>query len=79
VADIWTNAFFDDERSNAVAIRLEAAQQGRDLTDDDIEAITRISRDRAALMQRLKAALEAGKEAEALKLAREACGLEQQQ
>ena len=68
-----------DPGSNAVAIKLEAQRQARDLTDDDIEVITRIARERTALMQRVKAALLAGDEAEALRLMRQYCGFEQPQ
>jgi hypothetical protein len=79
VADIWTNAFFDDAGSNAVAIRLESQRQGRDLTDDDIETITRIARDRAERMQQIKELLQAGNKAEALRLMEELFGFEQRQ
>jgi hypothetical protein len=62
-----------------MAIKLEAQRQGRELTDD-IEVVTRIARNRAELMQRLKEALQAGADdAEVRKLARQACGLEQVQ
>jgi hypothetical protein len=61
-----------------MAIRLEAQRrQGRDLTDDDIEVMTRIARDRAELAQRCTAALEAGDMPEYLKLSRQYFGVEQ--
>jgi hypothetical protein len=93
VASFWSNAFFDDAWSNAVTPRLEAQRQGRELTDDDIEVITRIARNRAELILNVRNALEAGHHAllklvrqygraeqvQALKLMYQVCGLEQPQ
>jgi hypothetical protein len=46
------------------------------LTDDDLDVVLKIARNRAALMMRLKEALVKGDDAASLALAREACGLE---
>jgi hypothetical protein len=73
---LWANAFFDDPRSLAVAIRLEAERLGRDLTDDDIETYVRIGLDRRELAQRCKDALAAGDMPEYLKLSRQYFGVE---
>jgi hypothetical protein len=51
-----------------MAIKLEAQRQGRELTDDDIEVITRNALKRAELMTRTKDALVAGDTTTALEL-----------
>ena len=79
MASVWTQAVFEDAGRNVMALKLEAKRQGRELTDDDIDVITRISLQRAELAQRIKAALKAGDEKQALRLMREYCGLEQTQ
>ena len=76
MASLWTQAVFLDAGSNEMAIKLEAKRQGHELTDDEIDTVTRISLQRAKLAQRVKAALEAGDEKQALRLMREYCGLE---
>ena len=59
-----------------MAIKLEAQRHGRDFTDDDYEAITRIALNRAELMRRVKDALLAGDTTTALELMCQIFGLE---
>jgi hypothetical protein len=74
-ASPWSLAFFAEPEANLMAIKSGLESQ-RPLTDEDVELLTRIARERAALMQRLKEALRAHDEKQALALAREACGVE---
>jgi hypothetical protein len=71
----WSLAFFAEPEANLMAIKLGIESQGRKLTDEDVELATRIARERAALMKRLKGALVAHDDKQALAIAREACGL----
>jgi hypothetical protein len=52
-----------------------AAADGRELTRDDIATLIDIATRRQALMLELKQALRSGDEPEAIRLARQVCGL----
>jgi hypothetical protein len=67
----WEYVAFENE----AVMKTEVKRIGEELTLADVEAITRIAREHAALVRKLKEALIAGDILGALRLARQVCGL----